>query len=91
MYDSKIHASIYIYIFGRVPSSISTTEILVIINGELQDTSELFNVALYGNSNANIVSRSGIWTLSENYLKPRFFLKVDRYTIFVIYSKETSY
>ncbi|XP_039307423.1 uncharacterized protein LOC105199957 isoform X2 [Solenopsis invicta] len=62
-----------------VPSSISTTEILVIIDGELKNTSTLFNVSLYGNSNANIVSRSGIWTLSENYLKPRFFLKVNSY------------
>ncbi|XP_071554063.1 probable glutamate receptor isoform X1 [Temnothorax nylanderi] len=62
-----------------VPSSISTTEILVIINGELKNTSKLFNVSLYGNSNANIVSRSGIWTLSENYLSPRFFLKVNSY------------
>ncbi|XP_011874933.1 PREDICTED: probable glutamate receptor isoform X2 [Vollenhovia emeryi] len=62
-----------------VPSSISTTEILVIINGDLKNTSKLFNVSLYGNSNANIVSRSGIWTLSENYLEPRFFLKVNSY------------
>ncbi|EZA56100.1 hypothetical protein DMN91_010215 [Ooceraea biroi] len=62
-----------------VPSSISTTEILIIINGELKNNSELFDVSLYGNSNANIVSKSGIWTLSENYLKPRFFVKVDSY------------
>ncbi|KYN30997.1 Glutamate receptor U1 [Trachymyrmex septentrionalis] len=62
-----------------VPSSISTTEILIIINDELKNTSKLFNVSLFGNSNANIVSRSGIWTLSENYLKPRFFLKVHSY------------
>ncbi|KYN07606.1 Glutamate receptor [Cyphomyrmex costatus] len=62
-----------------VPSSLSTTEILVIINGELKNTSKLFNVSLFGNSNANIVSRSGIWTLSENYLKPRFFFKVHSY------------
>ncbi|XP_011692735.1 PREDICTED: uncharacterized protein LOC105452883 [Wasmannia auropunctata] len=66
-------------IMQRVPSSISTTEILVIIDGELKNTSKLFNVSLYGNSNANIVSRSGIWTLSENYLEPRFFLKVNSY------------
>lgn len=72
--------------FGRVPSFISTTEILVIIDGELKNTSKLFNVSLYGNSNANIISRSGIWTLSENYLEPRFFLKVNRYAIFIIYS-----
>ncbi|KAL6266726.1 hypothetical protein P5V15_003562 [Pogonomyrmex californicus] len=62
-----------------VPSTISTTEILVIVDGELKNTSKLFNVSLYGNSNANIISRSGIWTLSENYLEPRFFLKVDSY------------
>ncbi|XP_067211264.1 uncharacterized protein [Linepithema humile] len=63
----------------KVPSSISTTEILIIINGELKNNSELFNVSLYGNSNTNIISRSSIYTLSENYLEPRFFLKVNSY------------
>ncbi|XP_032687038.1 glutamate receptor ionotropic, delta-1 [Odontomachus brunneus] len=62
-----------------VPSSISTTEILIIVDGELRNDSIIFNVSLYGNANANIVSRSGIWTLSENYLEPRFFLKVNSY------------
>ncbi|XP_024877061.1 uncharacterized protein LOC112457953 isoform X2 [Temnothorax curvispinosus] len=76
MYSSGSRTVMWLY---RVPSSISTTEILVIINGELKNTSKLFNVSLYGNSNANIVSRSGIWTLSENYLSPRFFLKVNSY------------
>ncbi|XP_020286613.1 uncharacterized protein LOC109856099 [Pseudomyrmex gracilis] len=66
-------------VMTRVPSTISTTEILVIVDGVLDNNSTIFNVSLYGNSNANIVSKSGIWTLSENYLKPRFFLKVDSY------------
>ncbi|XP_014488290.1 PREDICTED: uncharacterized protein LOC106751750 [Dinoponera quadriceps] len=63
---------------SKVPSSISTTEILIIVDGELRNDSRIFNVSLYGSANANVVSRSGIWTLSENYLDPRFFLKVDR-------------
>ncbi|EFN83705.1 Glutamate receptor [Harpegnathos saltator] len=62
----------------KVPSTISTTEILIIVDGELKNDSRIFNVALYGSANANIVSRSGIWTLSENYLEPRLFVKVDR-------------
>ncbi|XP_019697387.1 uncharacterized protein LOC105183987 [Harpegnathos saltator] len=63
----------------KVPSTISTTEILIIVDGELKNDSRIFNVALYGSANANIVSRSGIWTLSENYLEPRLFVKVDSY------------
>ncbi|KAL0099595.1 hypothetical protein PUN28_019782 [Cardiocondyla obscurior] len=62
-----------------VPSLISTTEILIIIDGKLKNTSTIFDVSLYGNSNANIIAKSGIWTLSENYLEPRFFLKVNSY------------
>ncbi|GAB1864213.1 Ionotropic glutamate receptor L-glutamate and glycine-binding domain-containing protein [Camponotus japonicus] len=63
----------------NIPSAIATTEILIIVDNELKNNSKLFNVSLYGNSNANIVSRSGIWTLSENYLEPRFFLNVNSY------------
>ncbi|XP_029167016.1 uncharacterized protein LOC114937640 [Nylanderia fulva] len=63
----------------KIPSHISTTEILIIVNGELKNNSRLLNVSLYENSNANIVSKSGIWTLSKNYLRPRFFLNVNSY------------
>ncbi|XP_029673643.1 glutamate receptor 3.4-like [Formica exsecta] len=63
----------------KIPSSIATTEILIIVNGELKNNSRLFNVSLYGNANANIVSRSGIWTLSKNYLEARVFLNVNSY------------
>ncbi|XP_070170936.1 uncharacterized protein [Polyergus mexicanus] len=63
----------------KIPSSIATTEILIIVNGELKNNSKLFNVSSYGNANANIVSRSGIWTLSKNYLEPRVFLNVNSY------------
>ncbi|KAL6427163.1 hypothetical protein ACFW04_008664 [Cataglyphis niger] len=63
----------------KIPSFIATTEILIIVDGELKNNSRLFNVSLYGNANANIVSRSGIWTLSKNYLEFRVFLYVNRY------------
>ncbi|KZC10876.1 Glutamate receptor delta-2 subunit [Dufourea novaeangliae] len=55
------------------------TEILVIVNNETSDDSDVFNDSSYGMANVNIVSMSGIWKLTENYLKPRGFNKIDRY------------
>ncbi|KAG7201633.1 hypothetical protein KM043_004369 [Ampulex compressa] len=62
-----------------VPSIISTTEILVIIDGIIEDDSNILNISLYENADTNIVSRTGMWSLSENYLHPRTFYKVHRY------------
>ncbi|XP_072753051.1 uncharacterized protein [Anoplolepis gracilipes] len=63
----------------KIPSSMAIVEMLIIVDGELKNNSRLFNVSLYGYSDANIVSRSGIWTLSKNYLEPRFFQHVKSY------------
>ncbi|XP_063976296.1 glutamate receptor ionotropic, kainate glr-3-like [Diachasmimorpha longicaudata] len=63
---------------SRVPTAVSTTEILIIVDGNLQDDSPLLNVSLFQHSNVNIVSHTGNWTLSENFLQPRVFKKVHR-------------
>ncbi|KAG8041461.1 hypothetical protein G9C98_002754, partial [Cotesia typhae] len=57
----------------NVPTKISTSEILMVIDDTIDYTSELLNVTLYGYSNINVVSRSAMWSLSENYLFPRRF------------------
>ncbi|XP_044001589.1 uncharacterized protein LOC122847798, partial [Aphidius gifuensis] len=62
----------------RVPTSISTTELLLIIDDKITSNSSILDVSIYKNSNVNIISRSGYWTLSENYLFPRVFKKVKR-------------
>ncbi|XP_026674622.1 uncharacterized protein LOC108631409 isoform X2 [Ceratina calcarata] len=41
--------------------------------------SAILNNTIYGIANVNVVSRSEIWKLSENYIKPRAFIKLDRY------------
>ncbi|XP_043468883.1 uncharacterized protein LOC122502754 [Leptopilina heterotoma] len=63
----------------RVPSQISTTEILIIVDNQIENDSKIFNVSLYQNSNVNLISHSGSWTLSENFLKPRKFRKIKKY------------
>ncbi|XP_076178737.1 uncharacterized protein LOC143152464 isoform X2 [Ptiloglossa arizonensis] len=55
------------------------TEILIIVSNNVSNNSSILNDSLYGIANVNIVSMSGIWSLSENYLKPRIFNKLDRY------------
>ncbi|XP_074115814.1 glutamate receptor ionotropic, kainate glr-3 [Cotesia typhae] len=62
----------------NVPTKISTSEILMVIDDTIDYTSELLNVTLYGYSNINVVSRSAMWSLSENYLFPRRFKNVSR-------------
>nr|XP_031832430.1 uncharacterized protein LOC116426913 [Nomia melanderi] len=56
-----------------------TKEILVIVNNQTSDDSGVLNRSLYGIANVNVVSMSGMWKLSENYLNPREFRKLDRY------------
>ncbi|XP_035729755.1 glutamate receptor U1-like isoform X1 [Vespa mandarinia] len=63
----------------KIPSFISSTEILIIVNDYLKINSSVFNVKIYGNAIANVISKSGIWSLSENYLLPRIFHRVDNY------------
>ncbi|THK32956.1 glutamate receptor ionotropic, delta-2 [Diachasma alloeum] len=63
---------------GRVPTAVSTTEILIVVDADLRDDSPLLNVSLFQHSNVNIIARSGNWTLSENFLQPRMFKKVHR-------------
>ncbi|XP_012270162.1 uncharacterized protein LOC105694252 [Orussus abietinus] len=62
-----------------VPSKISTTELLIIVDSTLEEDSMLFDVDLYNNADANLASPSGIWSLSANYLRPRMFKKMKRY------------
>ncbi|XP_046814928.1 glutamate receptor U1 [Vespa crabro] len=63
----------------KVPTYISSIEILIIVNDYLKINSSIFNVKIYGNANANVISKSGIWSLSENYLLPRIFHRIDNY------------
>ncbi|XP_015186746.1 PREDICTED: uncharacterized protein LOC107071862 isoform X2 [Polistes dominula] len=63
----------------KIPTFKSSTEILVVVNNNLEINSNILNVTIYGNANANLVSKSGIWSLSENYLLPRIFKNVDKY------------
>ncbi|XP_046735782.1 uncharacterized protein LOC124405156 isoform X2 [Diprion similis] len=69
-----------LWALSKVPSTISTTEILLIYDSDLPANSQLFNGSMYKNANVNLVSVSGIWSLSENFLQPRSFEKVERYT-----------
>lgn len=62
----------------RVPSAISSTEILVVFDNILPDNSKLLNGSLYRNANANLIAASGMWSLTENFLEPRVFEKVER-------------
>ncbi|XP_043503381.1 uncharacterized protein LOC122524925 [Polistes fuscatus] len=63
----------------KIPTFKSNTEILVVLNNNLEINSNILNVTIYGNANANVVCKSGIWSLSENYLFPRIFQNVDKY------------
>ncbi|XP_066603142.1 probable glutamate receptor [Prorops nasuta] len=64
---------------SRISTAISKSEILVILDKRIESNSSVLNATLYKNSDVNLVSRYGIWKLSENYLLPRSFTKVDRY------------
>ncbi|XP_076658860.1 putative glutamate receptor [Halictus rubicundus] len=64
----------------KIPSLTWKTEILVVVaNNQTSDNSGILDDSLYETANVNVVSRSGIWKLDENYLKPRLFTKVSRY------------
>ncbi|XP_076630643.1 uncharacterized protein LOC143346440 [Colletes latitarsis] len=63
----------------KIPSLLWKTEILILVNNNVTNNSSLLDCSSYGTANVNIVSMSGIWRLSENYLKPRIFNKLDRY------------
>ncbi|XP_043511096.1 ionotropic receptor 21a-like [Frieseomelitta varia] len=54
-------------------------EILIMVNNNTSSDSCLFNNSAYGIANINIVSVSGMWKLSENYVRPRVFTKIDSY------------
>ncbi|XP_046468710.2 uncharacterized protein [Neodiprion pinetum] len=69
-----------LWTLSKVPSTISTTEILIIYNSDLLANSRLFNGSIYNNANVNLVTVSGIWSLSENFLQPRNFEEIERYT-----------
>ncbi|XP_057334919.1 uncharacterized protein LOC130673760 isoform X2 [Microplitis mediator] len=63
----------------KIPTKISTSEILIIINDQVDNnSSELLNVTLYKHSNVNVISKSYMWSLSENYLFPRHFKRISR-------------
>ncbi|KAK2580665.1 hypothetical protein KPH14_007768 [Odynerus spinipes] len=62
----------------KVPP-LSTTEIFVVLDNYTGNDSSIFNATIYGNANANVMSRSGLWSLSENYLAPRIFHSIDKY------------
>ncbi|XP_076669091.1 glutamate receptor ionotropic, delta-1 [Andrena cerasifolii] len=55
------------------------TEVLVIVDNYVPNHSNVFNESIYGLANVNIVSLSGNWRLSENYIKPRVFIELDSY------------
>ncbi|XP_046605757.1 uncharacterized protein LOC124298149 isoform X2 [Neodiprion virginianus] len=69
-----------LWALSKVPSTISTTEILIIYDSDLLANSRLFNGSIYNNANVNLVTVSGIWSLSENFLQPRNFEEIERYT-----------
>ncbi|CAL7946158.1 unnamed protein product [Xylocopa violacea] len=55
------------------------SEILIVINSNISNNSSILDASTYKLANANVVSMSGTWKLTENYLKPRVFVKLDRY------------
>ncbi|XP_011312866.1 glutamate receptor U1 isoform X2 [Fopius arisanus] len=63
---------------AKIPTIIALTQILVIVDAEITENSRLFNVSFYKNANVNIISRSGMWSLSEMFLRPRIFKNVVR-------------
>ena len=56
----------------------STPEMLIIFDNIVIQPTKLFNVSMYENANVNIAAPIGLWTLTENYLKPRIFKEVSR-------------
>ncbi|XP_043265540.1 ionotropic receptor 21a [Colletes gigas] len=72
--DEEIRKSL-----DKIPSLLWNTEILILVNNNVSNNSSLLDYSSYGIANVIIVSVSGIWRLSENYLKPRIFNKHDRY------------
>ncbi|XP_076549043.1 uncharacterized protein LOC117600898 isoform X1 [Osmia lignaria lignaria] len=72
--DNEIMQSI-----SKMSSLQTNKEILIIVNNNVSGDSNIFDGSMYEDANVNIVSLSGIWKLSENYLKPRVFTKLERY------------
>ncbi|XP_043589928.1 uncharacterized protein LOC122570923 isoform X4 [Bombus pyrosoma] len=68
----------------KIPLLQWNTEILIIVNNDISNDSRLLNNSVYGIANINIVSMSGMWILSKDYIKPRVFTKVDSITIFFV-------
>ncbi|KAG6795400.1 hypothetical protein HZU73_09183 [Apis mellifera caucasica] len=63
----------------KIPSLLWKTEILIIVDNDISIDSNILDNSIYGIASVNIVSTSGIWKLSDNYLSPRVFYKLDRY------------
>lgn len=68
----------FFFFFDRISSFQTKKEILIVVNNNVSDDSSIFDGSLYEDANVNVVSLSGIWKLSENYLKPRVFTKLER-------------
>lgn len=62
----------------RIPSLLWNTEILIIVDNDISIDSNILDNSIYGIASVNIISMSGIWKLSDNYLNPRVFVKFDR-------------
>lgn len=62
----------------RIPSLLWNTEILIIVNNDISNDSNILDNSIYGIASVNIISMSGIWKLSDNYLNPRVFAKLDK-------------
>ncbi|XP_076751512.1 ionotropic receptor 21a [Xylocopa sonorina] len=54
------------------------SEILIVLN-HISTNSSILDDSTYRLANVNVVSMSGTWKLTENYLKPRVFVKLNRY------------
>ena len=59
--------------------TISTAVMLIIVDQDVDESSELLNTSVYGNANVRIMSPNGLWCLSKKYLTPRVFKKVHKW------------
>nr|UEN71270.1 ionotropic receptor 1 [Gregopimpla kuwanae] len=53
----------------------SLTEMLIVIDNDVLESSMLFNVSKYQTAKAKIATRNGLWTLTDIFLEPRVFKK----------------
>ncbi|KAK0161555.1 hypothetical protein PV327_010014 [Microctonus hyperodae] len=65
----------------KVPASISTVEVLIFVDNEVNESSLIFDINLYKHANVNILTKSEMWSLSENFLFPRVFKNVTKYEV----------